>query len=89
MVDNNGVSGLLKTGGGTSVLSGGTALTMGGIQAYFRVDRADDVLTIAMPVNLADNGRFEKSGAGKLILSNGNYVLGWAFFVTDGTFEVD
>lgn len=72
---NVGVHGILKTGGGTSVIGGGAAVNLGNTQGDIRVDGSGDVLEITMPVTFAATTRLMKSGAGTLILSSGNFAL--------------
>jgi len=88
---NSGVDGVLKTGGGTSVISGGTALFLPNTQGDIRVDTATDVLQIAMPLTFNAPTRLTKSGAGNLILSGG--TLGMTdsrnvFWINGGTVEI-
>jgi len=77
---NSGASGLLKTGGGTATISGtGTAqISFGQVQADIRVDTAADVLNINIPITMATNARFMKSGAGTLALNSGTITFGVA-----------
>jgi len=76
-IGNSGASGLIKTGGGTSTISGTGSAKISFVQAQadIRVDTADDVLNINIPITLDSKVRFLKSGAGTLVLSNGSFSL--------------
>ncbi|MGC3969876.1 MAG: autotransporter-associated beta strand repeat-containing protein [Pirellulales bacterium] len=63
------LTGILKSGGGTSVMSGGAGLQVaGGTELIVRADAADDVLQITSP--LLNATRVTKSGAGAVILNS-------------------
>ncbi len=86
---NTGAMGLLKTGGGTSTISGGSGITFGSVQADIRVDGASDVLNIAMPLSFTGNVRLMKSGAGTLILSSGTTTQkAFNAFIDGGVMEI-
>ena len=86
---NVGANGIIKTGGGTSTISGGTNVTFNNGQADVRVDSAADALTIAMPLNFTGSARFMKSGAGTLTLSAGLTTFkAFNSFVDGGTLEI-
>ena len=72
---NTGSGGILKTGGGTATISGGSAVDFKNTQADIRVDTAADVLNINIPITLDPKVRFLKSGAGTLALNNGSFSL--------------
>ena len=65
---------VLKSGGGASIISGGSGITLGGSNNYFRVDSASDSLTVSNAIG--GSGRFVKSGSGTLILSGSNNFSG-------------
>lgn len=80
---------ILKTGGGTSTISGGTAVTAGSnIELVIRTDTSADVLDIAVPLTQG-SGILTKAGAGTLTLSaTGNTYTG-ATRVNAGTLLVN
>ncbi len=60
---------ILKSGGGSGSISGGTAVTAGsGVELVVRTDVSSDSLTIGVPLTQGSGG-LTKSGAGTLILS--------------------
>ena len=62
------VPGILKSGGGSGLISGGTAVTTtSGAELVVRTDTASDMLEINTPVT--GTGGLTKSGAGTLLLS--------------------
>jgi len=75
--------GILKSGGGSSTISGGTAVATGA-ELVIRTDSSSDLLTIETPVT---GGALTKSGAGTLTLSGVNTYAG-ATYVNGGTFEI-
>jgi autotransporter-associated beta strand protein len=90
---NTGANGILKTGGGTSTISGGASVNLNGSggQADIRVDGLTDVLDIAMPLIINADGRILKSGAGTLRLSSGTTSLADSrnpIWLNGGTWEV-
>ena len=93
---DSGADGILKTGGGTSTISGGAALALTNTQGDIRVDTAADVLNIAMPLSLNSAMRFMKSGDGTLVLSSGSFSLtgngagnnGTNTFINGGVLEI-
>lgn len=92
---NSGTGGILKTGGGTATISGGTGTTgvvnLTNTQGDIRVDGATDVLAIAMPVTWGAATRLLKSGAGTLIFSSGTLPFTDSrntMYVNGGTFEI-
>ena len=92
---NSGTGGILKTGGGTATISGGSNTTgvvnLTNTQGDIRVDGATDVLTIAMPVTWGAATRLLKSGAGTLIFSSGTLPFTDSrntMYVNGGTFEI-
>ena len=94
---NSGVLGLLKTGGGTSTISGSGTAGMTFVdtgtctQADFRVDTAEDVLAVNVPVTTQANARPMKSGAGRLVLSGGFSTGSGGFhstYINSGTLEI-
>jgi len=92
---NSGTGGILKTGGGTSTISGGAGTTgvvnLTNTQGDIRVDRASDVLTIAMPVTWGGATRLLKSGAGTLIFGSGTLPFTDSrnsMWINGGTFEI-
>ena len=86
---NAGANGILKTGGGTSTISGGSNVTFNAVQADVRVDGATDVLNIAMPLNFTGNARFLKSGAGNLTLSSGTTTFkAFSSYIDGGVLEI-
>ena len=72
--DNDVASGLLKNGGGSAVITGGTLmLGLGGpTEALVRVDTAADALTIASALTFSGSVKLFKLGQGRLILSGNN-----------------
>lgn len=83
---NSGASGIIKTGGGKSTISGAgvASLALNQVQGDIRVDGPSDVLEITTLLTLNGKVRFMKSGAGKLIFSGSHtYVLNGA--ATTGT----
>ena len=88
---NNGAMGILKTGGGTSTISGsGTAsLSLSNTQEDIRTDGATDVLNITIPIVLGDATRFLKSGAGTLTLNSSiTQTTARPTFINGGTLEI-
>ncbi|XHR28459.1 MAG: beta strand repeat-containing protein [Chthoniobacteraceae bacterium] len=68
--------GLLKSGGGSSTISGGVGITQGSSsELIIRTDTASDVLTVATPI-LATTAALTKSGSGTLVLSVANAYTG-------------
>jgi fibronectin-binding autotransporter adhesin len=59
--------GILKSGGGTGFVSGGTGVSGGGAEMVLRADTAGDILVIAPPVTGAD--ALTKSGMGTVTLA--------------------
>ena len=80
---------ILKSGGGSASISGGTALTAGtNTELVVRTDAVSDTLTIGIPLTQG-SGLLTKSGAGTLILSaTGNSYTG-ATRVNAGTLLVN
>jgi autotransporter-associated beta strand protein len=77
---------ILKAGGGTSIISGGTAVTDGtGTELVIRTDGATDQLTVSTAVT--GTGGLTKSGAGKLVLSSTGSSYSGDTFVNAGTIE--
>jgi autotransporter-associated beta strand protein len=76
---------LIKSGGGASIISGGSGITLGGSNNYFRVDSASDSLTVSNAIG--GSGRFVKSGSGALILSGSNNYTG-EFALNDGVVNI-
>jgi autotransporter-associated beta strand protein len=76
---------VLKSGGGASIISGGSGITLGGSNNYFRVDSASDSLTVSNAI--AGTGRFVKSGSGTLILSGSNNFSG-STNINDGVVNI-
>jgi hypothetical protein len=89
-VNDTGTKGILKTGGGTSVISGGTVLQQQK-NGMIRVDGPTDVLNIASNYSLGGSSRFMKSGAGTLIFSgnvNSAFNIGnWTIWLNGGVTE--
>ncbi|MCE9555123.1 MAG: autotransporter-associated beta strand repeat-containing protein [Planctomycetes bacterium] len=81
--------GILKAGGGSSTISGGTALTHGTLNGEYvvRTDAASDSLTINTPINANGANIFTKSGAGTLTLGASNAFTG-NVFVNGGTLSI-
>jgi autotransporter-associated beta strand protein len=76
---------LIKSGGGASIISGGSGITLGGSNNYWRVDSASDSLTVSNAIG--GSGRFVKSGSGALILSGSNNYTG-EFALNDGVVNI-
>jgi autotransporter-associated beta strand protein len=80
---------ILKAGGGTSTISGGTALTAGtNTELLIRADFASDTLDIAVPLTQG-SGALTKSGAGALILSATGSTFSGPTHVNNGTLQVN
>jgi autotransporter-associated beta strand protein len=80
------ITNLLKSGGGASIISGGSGITLGsGSNNYWRVDSASDSLTVSNAIG--GSGRFVKSGKGTLILSGSNNYSG-NLIVNDGVVNI-
>ncbi len=79
------VPGIIKSGGGSSTISGGTQITMG-TELVVRTDTQTDSLTISS-VLAQSTGVLTKSGAGTLILSGTNTYNG-ATNVNGGTLSI-
>lgn len=87
-VANGTVGTLLKVGGTSSTISGGTGITTGsGGELIVRVDTAADQLTISTPI-LGTTGALTKSGNGTLALSAANAFTGTTY-VNGGTLRVE
>jgi autotransporter-associated beta strand protein len=81
------VPGILKSGGGSSTISGGTAVTGGtGVELVIRTDASSDLLTVSTPVT--GTGALTKSGAGTLTLSSSTNAYTGATAVNGGTLEI-
>jgi len=78
---------LLKSGGGTSVINGGTGATVSdnNQELIVRADLATDILQIDLPIT--GTGQLTKSGLGQLILDGVNTFTG-ATFINQGTIRV-
>lgn len=92
---NTGTGGILKTGGGTSVMSGGVGTTgvvnLSNTQGDIRVDGLTDVLNISMPITWSGPTRLLKSGAGTLIFSSGTLPFTDSrntMYINGGVFEI-
>jgi autotransporter-associated beta strand protein len=80
------VPAIIKSGGGVSTISGGTAVTAGtGVELVVRTASAPDQLAISTPVT--GTGALTKSGTGTLTLSGVNTYSG-ATIVSGGTLEI-
>jgi autotransporter-associated beta strand protein len=86
--NDTGTKGILKTGGGTSVISGGNNVNQTQKNGMIRVDGTTDVLDIAMQYNFAGSQRFMKSGEGTLIWSAGTVVPSGTFWHNAGVVEI-
>jgi fibronectin-binding autotransporter adhesin len=77
------VNGILKSGGGSSTISGGTGIRAAlDTELIIRTDGASDTLTISNNIlaNHSNTGNyFTKSGAGKLTLSGLNAYIGHTY----------
>jgi len=90
---NGGSFGVLKTGGGTAVIGGGTGFGVnGGVQSTWRVDAIDDVLVIDTPLTgWSGATRFFIDGQGTLSLRRN---IAWAndhrnnMQISAGTLEI-
>jgi autotransporter-associated beta strand protein len=71
-------SGILKTGGNASTISGGGGVTAQGAEGdlVIRTALASDALTIATPILASTTGGLTKSGPGSLTLASPNYFTG-------------
>ncbi|MCX6876176.1 MAG: autotransporter-associated beta strand repeat-containing protein [Verrucomicrobia bacterium] len=87
-VNDTGTKGILKTGGGTSTISGGTVIQQQK-NGMIRVDGSTDVLNIASTYGLGSSSRFMKSGAGTLIFSGsvGTAFSGFTVWLNAGVME--
>ncbi|MCX6976907.1 MAG: autotransporter-associated beta strand repeat-containing protein, partial [Verrucomicrobia bacterium] len=92
---NTGTGGILKTGGGTSVMSGGLGTTgvvnLSNTQGDIRVDGLTDVLNISMPITWSGPTRLLKSGLGTLIFSSGTLPFTDSrntMYINGGVFEI-
>jgi len=82
------VSGILKSGGGSATISGGTAIqTTGNADLEFRTDLASDSLTISTVIAKAGTNTVTKSGAGTLTLSGANAYTGKTY-IDGGTLSI-
>ena len=79
--------GLLRAGGGSTTISGGTLSVSADGQYVFRVDSASDSLTISSVIGATGENSLTKSGAGTLTLGGANVNTG-ATFVNGGTLEI-
>jgi len=79
------VPGIIKAGGGTNTISGGTVTGGAGIELVIRTDTAPDSLAVDTPVT--GTGALTKSGAGTLVLSGTNTYSG-ASYINGGTFLI-
>ena len=69
--------GLIKSGGGSSVIQGGAGLTTGGTaELVIRTDTTNDSLTLATPILSSSTGGLTKSGLGTLVLASANSYTG-------------
>src|SRR5208337_4733269 len=66
---NLSAGGILKTGGGTATISGGSGISTTG-EYVLRTDTASDQVTITTP--LTDGTALTKSGLGRLLLGASN-----------------
>lgn len=82
-------SGILKSGGGSSIISGGTGIVgVGTKDMVFRTDSATDILTINTSIAAASGiTPLVKSGAGKLILNASNGYSG-GMVLNEGTLQI-
>jgi len=86
--------GLLKSGGGSSTVSGGSGISQGASQLILRADSASDLLTIANNISTSAVAAVTKSGAGTVVLTGTSNFSGanatltinnGALRATDGT----
>jgi autotransporter-associated beta strand protein len=77
---------LIKSGGGATTISGGSGITLGAANNYFRVDSASDSLTVSNAIG-GTGSRFVKSGKGTLILSGSN-TYSSNLIVNDGVVNI-
>ncbi|MEI6636349.1 MAG: autotransporter-associated beta strand repeat-containing protein, partial [Planctomycetota bacterium] len=68
--------GLLRAGGGSTTISGGTISAGSGVEYVFRTDTAADSLTVASVIGANGANNLSKSGAGTLTLSATNLYTG-------------
>jgi autotransporter-associated beta strand protein len=94
----NITGGILKTGGGTSTISGGALLAGNdGMDLVVRVEQPGDSLAIHSPIEESTGRSITKSGAGKLTLTAANSFSGnddgfgnpvFSVFLNQGTLSV-
>ena len=86
----NGSSGILRTGGGSTTISGGTITTGDGLSYVVRADTSSDSLTINSDITkgpTVNANSFTKSGAGTVTLGGQNTYTGTTF-VDGGTLNI-
>ncbi len=77
--------GLLKSGTGSSTISGGAGFSQGTNELSVRTDTASDLLTISNVINSTATTALTKSGAGTLVLTGTNsFGSGAAVNITNG-----
>jgi len=77
--------GILKTGGGTSVISGGNFLSAGtGAEYIFRADTSSDVLDIQTPIYANGTNGLTTSGMGKVILDSSGSTVTYGYVTVGG-----
>lgn len=86
--NDTGSKGILKTGGGTSIISGGGSVIQNQKNGVIRVDGPTDVLNFAMQYNFAGSQRYMKSGEGTLIWSSGTVVPTGTLWHNGGVVEI-
>ncbi|MEO5915968.1 MAG: autotransporter-associated beta strand repeat-containing protein [Luteolibacter sp.] len=80
-------SGILRSGGGATTISGGDITTGSGLAYVFRTDTSSDSLTINSNIKNNGTNTLTKSGAGTLTLGGTNTYTGTTF-VDGGTLTI-